>query len=689
MAGYGSPKADDEAEKATKVKLPSHKERIEWHDEWEEKTRADREESLRDCEYVHGEQWTQDEKDILKKRNQPPTVKNRIARKINYLLGELEEKGVDPVARPRTPQHEDDARAATDAMRYVEEEQEFDTARSAVCWDILVPGFGGIHVGGGGEDDEICAPLTQVKWNRLWWDPTSCKTDFSDARHRGIIVWKDLDEAIEDYPDAEDALREAVNKDRTLHVTTDDRPRKWVDGRRKRVKLIETYFRIGKDYYRSCDTEAAELAKAELTGYLDKKGKHHVCPLVMASCYIDENNARYGVVRQLRSPQDELNKRSSKILHRLSTKSVIAERDAIIDPDKFMAELAKPDGFAEVEPGRLSDGSIQIIDGGTLAAGEMQLLQEAKQDIDSIGPSASNLPELPESSSGKAFVARQKAAAKEMTPVFRVISRFDVSVFEQDWLRIRQFKTEEWWLRVTDDQELTGYRFVALNQRMTRAQRFQELLKKGVPPESALQTATGNDAQRISFEVQQIVQSQMQMQGQQEVPPEQLKQATQAMLMQHPLMQQVITVNQAAQMDVDIIIDESPESSIITDEQFDKVLQLAPAYAAAGKPLPIDLLIKWSSIHNKRELLETLNNQDKQDPQMAQLQQAMQQLQMALQQATVQKTQAEGALSAAQAEKTQVETQLLGPKAEAEIESKKAQSMAHAATAGEKTGGLL
>ena len=165
MAYAAEPKAKGKA-----VKLPSLETRIEWVDQWEEETREARKLAVRDREYYDHIQWTRDEVSTLEERNQPVLTKNRIKRKIDFILGEEIEKRVDPVVRPNKPQHEDAARAMTDALRYVEEEQEFDEVRSAVIKNMIVEGYGGAikELEDCGGDRDLCSLPNEVQAKIDW-----------------------------------------------------------------------------------------------------------------------------------------------------------------------------------------------------------------------------------------------------------------------------------------------------------------------------------------------------------------------------------------------------------------------------------------------------------------------------------------------------------------------------------------
>ena len=70
--------------------------------------------------------------------------------------------------------------------------------------------------------------------------------------------------------------------------------------------------------------------------------------MVMASGYVDLERQRYGMVRDMISPQDEINKRRSKMLHHLSVDRMTYEDGAVQDADIAQTERAKPDGAVRV-----------------------------------------------------------------------------------------------------------------------------------------------------------------------------------------------------------------------------------------------------------------------------------------------------------------------------------------------------
>lgn len=664
---------------AVAVEVPTLDQRIRYVEAFLEETYEQRRDSMRDRDFYDGHQLSKDDLAKLKRRKQPALVHNLIAPKVNYVLGEEVMRRTDPVALPRTMQHDSAARAATDALRFVSDEEGFDVARTAMAKNMFVEGTGGVIKELVEGPDRVRHKLRHVEWDRLIWDPHSRSLLFEDAKYLGVHVWLDLDDAVIDYPHAAEALESAVmNPIAADDEGTSDRPRySWVDAKRKRVQIAELYIRIGDTWVKTCFTQAADLEEPGETGYRDEQGKS-ICPLKMASCYIDREGRRYGVVRHMVSPQMALNKHKSKLLHMVTAKPVMAERDAVRDPQEFMQEVAKPDGFGTIEPGFFE--KVKVIDQTSLATAHLQLVQESKADIQGIGPTASQVPGMPASSSGRALLARQKAASQELGNPFDTIRQWTKSVFELDWHCIRQHWTEEMWLRVTDDETRTGYRFVALNRRMTRAQRMGELMQQGLKPDAALDIAAGTYAWQIRGDVQRQM-AMMPPQVAQQMKPEQL-------IMAHPAMQDVITENQVDQMVMDIVIDESPETAVIQQEEFDKLIELAgmvvPTNPSMG-PMMTKLVVRASQLRDKKELLEMMDKPP--DPQQVQAQQAMRQLQLEQGKAGVAVAQSQAQLNQARAAAEATKTQHAGAKLPSEIKKNEASAYHDAANAGHIIGG--
>ena len=334
-----------------------HARLVRWFEESEQACTDARTRSQRDRAYVDGDQWTRAEREALKSRGQPEISINYCRRKLDLLCGLERRARTDPKAFPRTPVEEDRADAATQALRYIADDNDFSVLRSRVFEEMLVEGFSGIEVGL--EDDgqggaEI--RLTHVPWDRIWYDPHSRQADFLDARYKGIVIWMDRDQLIETYPDAEDVIEGSFSTTGIGVTEYGDRPDYllWTDNQRVRCRVVQCHWSEAGDWWSATFTRGGYLAEPARSMFKDRRGKS-ACSLILQSAYIDQENNRYGMVRDLISLQDEINKRRSKALHLLSVHQVIAEKGAVADVDKARREVARPDGYVEIMPGMKFD----------------------------------------------------------------------------------------------------------------------------------------------------------------------------------------------------------------------------------------------------------------------------------------------------------------------------------------------
>ena len=535
---------------------------LKWYDDADEASLDSRENSERDRDYYDGYQWTDDEIETMTKRGQPPIVVNRIRRKINYVLGYEQRLRTDPRAMPRTPKHEEAAKAATDALRYIVETNRFDRLKSSVFANMVVEGFGGCEISLKQSRNGIDIILKHVHWDRLFYDPHSRERDFSDARYVGTVTW--IDEALlrAQFPEKKGVIDSTGLGNKSLGETYDDKPRRWwTTERRDRMKVIAIFYRDpGKGWMHAIFTDGGFLKAPEPIPYQDEDGANW-CPLIMQSAYVDRDNMRYGEVRELIGLQDEINKRRSKALHLMTMRQVVLEEGAVRDINAIRKQLSRADGVIEVAPGL----RFEILPTGDMAQGQFELLAEAKNEIDLSGANAALMGKDQLGLSGKAIQAQQQGGATELQPLMDALRDWHLTVLRRCWQLVRQYWTEERWVRVTDDEN--NLRFVGLNRPVTAGEMLQQRFQQ-LPPEE-----------------QQARAQEMQM------------------AMQDPRAQEVVqTENDVAELDVDIYIEEQPDIISLQSEQFEQLAQMA----GAGVPIPPDVLIEASSLRNKKQLLDMM-----------------------------------------------------------------------------------
>lgn len=542
----------------------------------EQATSDSREEAEKARDYYDGKQWTDAEVAALKKRKQPVITVNRIKPKINSLKGIEAQRRTLPKAYPRTQKHEDDANAASDALRFVIEDQNFDVTRSKGFENLCIEGVAGVDIPVRHVNGEYKIHIDYVMWDRLFYDPHSRMPNFSDAKYLGQVIWMDFEDAIAQFPEGEQALSDTLSGESSVYETYGDAPRiRWADPKRKRVRIVEMWHKDGETWQHCIFTKGGILESMQ-SPYADEEN-YSIHGMVLGSAFIDRDGNRYGVVKDWIPIQDEINKRRSKAQHLLSVRQVITEKGAVEDINKARQELAKPDGVIEVVPNM----KFEIAPTGDMAAAQFNLLQEAKNEIDAVGVNAALSGTDERQMSGRAQAMRQESGLNELGPLFDAVKQWQLDIYRAVWFRIRQFWTEEKWIRVTDDEK--NVRFVGLNKPVTLGEQLLE---------------------------------EVQAQGR-EVTPEMQTQAQ-----MDPMMQQVVSIkNPVAELDVDITLDEVPASASLQTEQFQMITELAKS----GMQFPPKVIIKASQLRNKEELLKEMGA-DGPPPQVMQMQQQMQQM---------------------------------------------------------------
>lgn len=414
-------------------------------------TRNARKEATIYRDYYDNKQWSDDEIEVLRKRGQPAITDNRIKDKVDYTLGLERKLRTDPKAQPRTPDDELGADAATSALRYVSECNHFPQVKSAVFKNMAIEGFGGAEVivdnGTYSKTQNKKVLIRYVRWDRLYFDGHSLAEDFSDARFMGIVKWMDLDEAKVTYPKIGDAFDLFTSQSFTQPSETyDDRPR-WFDRGRKRVQILEHYYKQGDTWYRVVFSRVGIIEGPAESSYTDSETGKKECPLILQSMYVDKDGNRYGIVKRYKDLQDEINKRRSKSLHLLSVNQATAEKGAVDDIESARKELARPDGFLEYTPGMKLD----IRENADLAEGQFKLLQEAQMSLSATGPNEALLGTSGDIS-GRAKQLDQQGGIITLGIQGDNIRFWQKRVMIAAYNRMKQFWSSEQYIRITEGE---------------------------------------------------------------------------------------------------------------------------------------------------------------------------------------------------------------------------------------------
>jgi hypothetical protein len=472
-------------------------------------TQDARQRALVAIDYYDSDQFTREELTTLALRGQPAITVNRIKPAINSIIGVTERGRSDPRAWPRNPSDAGSADAATDVLRYIADFNRFKRLKQDCFRDLLVPGFCAALVG---VDADSQVTITQVRWEEFFHDPRSRRQDFKDARYLGLAKWMYADDTEALYP--EKAAGIAATLDAASgggglgdDQSFQDRPLQgalsasWVDAKQRRLMVVEMYLKDA-GAWRRCVFTGGDVLEDGPSPYLDHRGRAD-CPIEAMSAYVKRDNARYGAVWDMIGPQDEINKRRSKSVHLLSTTRIeVRDQQAVdVDADVARREASRPDGVIPYGWG-LAPNTVEF-------QGNMEMLQEAKAEIERMGPSPAVLGRSDNDASGRALLARQQSGLIELGNLYGALEDWELRIYRQCWSRAKQFWREPQFIRVTDDDDAP--KFVGLNQPVTHSVTgavlgyVNRVAEMDVDIEVDVQADTGTIQQEAFIELLQLV----------------------------------------------------------------------------------------------------------------------------------------------------------------------------------------
>jgi hypothetical protein len=404
---------------------------------------------------MHGSQWTQEQIRNLNLRRQPVTTNNQVARKIHGVVGTLERLRQDPKAYARTPKHEQGAELATGALRYALEAQNW-SAKDPICSEMAaIDGIAGLEFNlVEGDRGDIEVEMEVLFTDSFFYDPRSYRHDFSDARFMGVGKWMDLDAAIELYPDYEQELEDSIEVGDDLS-SEPDREFKWFHshGQIRRVRVVDFWYKHKGEWCYCVFTGNTKLMedKSYLT---DEKGKG-VSKYEMFSCYVDQDGDRYGLIRNLKPLQQQINMRESKVLYNMTSRRLKAEKGAFDDVEVARREGHRSDGVVIYNKGFEAEFDDAARQQETEA--QFKFLELTQKNFDAFGPNVSLLGQGLENASGRAINLLQQAGLADLGAFIQSYRGWKIRVYRKMWNAIQKHWQGERWIRVTDDDDLSNF----------------------------------------------------------------------------------------------------------------------------------------------------------------------------------------------------------------------------------------
>jgi hypothetical protein len=482
-----------------------------------------RKEADRDCQYYDNEQWTEEEKQELDDRGQPATVFNRIKPTIDLILGTEAKARVDFHAAPRKNAGITDAQIATESLKYVMDQNEGEYLISSAFESEIKAGWQWIELSKNDDPFKEIVKASLVPRDELIWDPLAKEFNKSDGKYMIRPKWLELEDGVAKFPRKREVLEMAVSteeiepfNEQPYHSTEAeaDRPgvaswrdapvsiTEWVDKTRKRVKLLECWYKVPQEVWLIDNEETGDVEEFDpkkLTQVLLTPGaklikkwlrkvrlcivagneiiqdgpsphRHNEYPFVPFWAYLkDKDGSPYGLIRQLRDPQDEINKRRSKALHLMNSRQVIATSDVIDQKQNDWKEVAEaindPEGIIKLDSQKFSQGGkFEIISPAAIIEVQSKFMEEAKREIEEAGVNRELQGLQSNAQSGRAIIARQIQGNTMLGKPFDNYRRSRQLLGQLTWAMIQQYWTKPKSIRVTD--KLGNYSFIDVNQRV-------------------------------------------------------------------------------------------------------------------------------------------------------------------------------------------------------------------------------
>jgi hypothetical protein len=462
-----------------------------------------------DEDYKDNIQWSEEEAKALKDRGQAPIVYNVTATSINWIIGSEKRGRTDFKILPRGKEDSKQAELKTDYLKYLSDVNRLPFQRSRAFEDAVTVGIGWMEDGAQDEDDGEPIYSRYESWRNILHDSASTELDMSDGRYIFRTKWVDVDVAKALFPGREAQIDDAI-VDASLQGAIDmadgdvpmdfaefDRSnfgvaRSVVTHKRQRVRLIECEYRVPQkvkrlrggalkgdmlDMQDPRHQEALESGQSVVSEKLmmrvrlahmtvkdllwdgESPYRHNRFRFTPIWCYRrGRDNLPYGIIRNIRDIQDDVNKRASKALHILSSNKVIMDEGALPEGtslDDFAEEVSRPDAIIVKRAGK----ELILNAERDLAAPHLDLMSRGIQMIQQVGGiTDENLGRQTNASSGVAIQRRQDQGTLATNKPFDNLRLAAQMQGELQLSLIEQFCTEQKSFRITNERGSASFR---------------------------------------------------------------------------------------------------------------------------------------------------------------------------------------------------------------------------------------
>jgi len=456
-----------------------------------------------DHDFYDGKQWSEADVIAMEDSGQLPMVYNVIASTVNWIIGTEKRGKTDYHILGREKGDGKAATLKTKVMKYLADVNRTPFARSRAFEEAVKVGVGWLECGAQKQDDGEPIYSRYESWRNILHDSAATELDLEDGRYIFRIKWSDLDVAEAMFPNRKACLRLAaqsslgfsgeigiqddgdfpMDSQEALGETTAHSD---INGyQRERVRMIEAWFKMPKkvkrfsggpysgevfdpkDWRHEVAAEAktgggylisrsmmvmhvAIMTTGHLLSLEESPYRHNKFPFTPIWCYrFGSDNLPYGVIRNLKMMQRDINKRASKALAILSSNKVIMDEGAVPDLAEFSEEISRPNAIIVKRKGH----DLVINADRELAPAHLQMMMQTIALMQSVsGVTDENLGRESNATSGIAIGRRQDQGMLATAGLFDNL-RFAVQVHgEKELSLIEQFMTEEKTFRITDSR---------------------------------------------------------------------------------------------------------------------------------------------------------------------------------------------------------------------------------------------
>jgi len=465
-----------------------------------------------DYSFVEGYgQWEQKQKEDLNRQSRPALVMNSILPVVNLISGQERASRLGISYKPRGFDDDRAAQIANQIYRFAADNSNLVYEVSDAFQDMTVCGRGFLYTTiDYHQQDE---PLGEIQVKRIhplsvFWDENASRYDMQDANYMIWAKWVSEDMLKVYYPGAMSEIRSGdwlgMPAELTGEPTIDYN---WRDKRTGKLRILEFWYKVPKSVAfvitdtgvqrfdtdkqakdaieqvtRMAVSQSAPVPDMEIIERVIRQTrvahvtawkilkdspspyKHNEYPIIPLTAYNFDEKVM-GIVRSLKDPQREKNKRWSQMLHMINTMAKggwkIPKRS--VSPEQlsmWSTESGKPGFWFEYNP---LIGEPKEIDGQNIPTSFVALMQIAGDEIKNTSGAIQELQGLARSGdqSGKAISTLQQSGATILAPLFDSLVRSQKLLGQQTLSLIQQYYTPE---KIIDILGISGISKIGLTQ---------------------------------------------------------------------------------------------------------------------------------------------------------------------------------------------------------------------------------